>query len=138
VLRRPLPAFLGLAVFDYLAWSWSAAHGPQTLALVCGLTLILLLLTVAWLLVLTLMRFLADRGSLSRRLVMRSGRLLGAPSRRGALIAAGGPGRRHTRFTVRRMGIRRRTARRAAHAPERAGRQAVESGRASPAERIAA
>ena len=135
MLRRPLPVLLGLTVADYLAWSWSVAYGPQVLALICGLTLTLLLLALAWMLVVSLVRVLVDRSVLPRRVVVRSGAALG--SVRAVPTAAVASGRRRAASTVGRMRIRRGAAH-APHVPEHAARQAVESGRPSRAERIAA
>jgi hypothetical protein len=135
VLRRPLPAVLGLTVADYLLWSWSAADGPRVLALVCGLALTLLLLVLAWMLIASLMRFLVDRSPLSRRVEV--GRGAAPASTRGvrAPAVARAVGRRGT-ATVRR--IRRGATRRTPHRADVAAREAVETGHARHAERIAA
>jgi hypothetical protein len=137
VLRRTLPGLLGLTVADYLAWSLSAAYGPQVLALVCGLVLTLLLLALAWMLIVSLGRFLLDRSVLPRRVVIRSGAALGSSARSAFPTAAAASGRRRAASRVRRMRIRR-GAPHAQHLPEHATRQPVDGGRASRAERIAA
>lgn len=135
MLRRPLPAFVGLTVADYLAWSWSAAHGPRIVALFCGLVLTLLILAVVWMLLASLVRFLVDRSLLSRRVVIRHGVALGNAMRSAVPAAAGAAQRRGAAYTVRRMRIRRRPARRMAHQPEHAAR---ESGHVAHGERVAA
>jgi len=137
VLRRPLPALLGLSVADYFAWRLSAAYGPQALALACGLTLTLLLLALAWALVVSLGRFLFDRSALPRRVVVRRGAALRGGARSTIPTAAVASGRRRAASTVRRMRIRR-GAPHVSHLPEHAARQPVDAGRASRAERIAA
>ena len=55
----PLALASGLSLGDYLAWNWSLAHGHQTLALLAGVTLPVALLALAWLVVVSLMRFSA-------------------------------------------------------------------------------
>ena len=136
VLRRPLPVFVGLTIVDYLAWTWSVAHGPQVLALICGLALTPLLLAIAWMVVVAVTRFLADRRALGARRAMRGGVAVGTQQPAAPATAAGPPPRRSAAFSARRL---RRSARRPApHLPEHRGRQAVDTGRASSPERIAA
>ena len=125
---------LGLTAADYLAWSWSAAYGPQVVALVCGLVLTLLLLALAWVLLVSAVRLLARRRPAGSRVVVRHGRSLGARARSSATKAAGP---RRAASGVARLRIRRGGAH-ARRLPEHAGRQPVESARASRHERIAA
>ncbi|MGH2853626.1 MAG: hypothetical protein ACRDLF_05475 [Solirubrobacteraceae bacterium] len=48
-----------LALCDYLLWNWSLSANHDILALVSGMTLIPLLIALAWLLVLAVARLLA-------------------------------------------------------------------------------
>lgn len=137
MLRRPLPVLLGLTVADYLAWRLSAAYGPPALALVSGLTLTLLLIALAWVLVVSLGRFLFDRSVLPRRVVIQRGAALRSTARSAIPMAAVASRRRRAASTVRRMRVRR-GAPHLSHLPEHAARQPVDAGRASRAERIAA
>lgn len=50
-LRRPLAVVSLLALADYLLWNWSLAGSHDILALVAGLTLVPLLIALAWLFV---------------------------------------------------------------------------------------
>ena len=136
VLRRPLPVFVGLTIVDYLAWTWSVAHGPQVLALICGLALTPLLLATAWMVVVAVTRFLADRRTLGARGDARAGVAASADQRSTPPAAAGPARRRSVAFSTRRL--RRGTRTPAPHLPEHRGRQPVDTGRASSAERIAA
>lgn len=43
MLRRPLP-LLAVTIADYLLWRWSAASGPQVVAVITGLALLPLVL----------------------------------------------------------------------------------------------
>jgi hypothetical protein len=114
---------------------WSVAHGPQVLALICGLALTPLLLAIAWMVVVAVTRFLADRRALGARSAARGGVVMG--TQRPAAPPAAAPARRRSAaFSTRRL---RRGARRPApHLPEQRGRQPVDTGRASSPERIAA
>jgi hypothetical protein len=73
VSYRPLAFVSGLTLGDYLLWNWSLNANHDVLALVSGLTLLLLALACTWMLAVTLMRLL---GSSARR------------SGRGAAVAA--------------------------------------------------
>jgi hypothetical protein len=65
VPHRPRRPFLSLAIVallafcDYLLWNWSLGVNHDILALVSGMTLIPLLIALAWLLVLALAHLLA-------------------------------------------------------------------------------
>ena len=50
-LRRPLAVVSLLALADYLLWDWSLGGSHGVIGLVAGLTLVPLLIAVAWLLV---------------------------------------------------------------------------------------
>jgi len=55
-----------LALCDYLLWNWSLSANHDVLALVSGMTLIPLLLALAWLVVLAVGRLLASVAQRSR------------------------------------------------------------------------
>jgi hypothetical protein len=95
---------LGLTGADYLLWSWSLAHGPRTVAFVCGVALVPLLLALVWMLVVRLLRLLADR---LRRAPPLSPRHLLTPraARQSRPIA------QQRRLVMRRRGLARRVAR---------------------------
>jgi hypothetical protein len=116
---------------------WSAAHGPAIVALICGLALAPLLLSVAWLILTSLLRFIADRKLLGGRLVMRHGSAPDSAARPAIAVRGGAPERRRAASTVRRMRIRRGSARGPLRS-EHAAREAADAGHASPAERVAA
>ncbi len=59
-LRPPLAIVLLLALGDYLLWNWSLSANHDILALVSGMTLIPLLIALAWLLVLAVARLITD------------------------------------------------------------------------------
>ncbi len=65
-LRPRLVVVALLALCDYLLWNWSLSADHDILALVSGMTLIPLLLALAWLLVLAVGRLLADVAQRSR------------------------------------------------------------------------
>jgi hypothetical protein len=65
-LRRPLAIVSLLALADYLLWNWSLGGSHDILALVAGLTLVPLLIAVAWLLVKGAMRLLAETARRTR------------------------------------------------------------------------
>lgn len=91
----------GLTAGDYLLWSWSSNGNHAVLALVSGLTLPPLAAACVWLLVLTLVRFIASgarrslagaRGGLiasQRSQRARAARRTTAAPRTGAASAAG-------------------------------------------------
>jgi hypothetical protein len=58
-LRRPLAAVSLLALADYLLWNWSLDGSHDILALVSGLTLVPLLIALAWLIFVGATRLLA-------------------------------------------------------------------------------
>lgn len=57
---RPLAIFLLLAFGDYLLWNWSLNSNRDILALIAGTTLMPLVIAIAWLLVISVARFLAE------------------------------------------------------------------------------
>jgi hypothetical protein len=59
VHRRPVALVLALAAGDYLLWNWSLQSGHDILALISGLTLPPLAITLIWLFVLNVGRLLA-------------------------------------------------------------------------------
>lgn len=65
-LRRPLAIVSLLALVDYLLWNWSLGGSHDILALVAGLTLVPLLIAVAWLLVKGTTRLLAEMARRTR------------------------------------------------------------------------
>jgi len=65
-LRRPLAVVSLLALADYLLWNWSLGGSHDILALVAGLTLVPLLIAVAWLLFRGATRLLADAARRTR------------------------------------------------------------------------
>jgi hypothetical protein len=65
-LRRPLAIVSLLALADYLLWNWSLGGSRDILALVAGLTLVPLLIAVAWLLVRDTTRLLAKTARRTR------------------------------------------------------------------------
>ena len=90
-LRRPLAIVSLLALADYLLWNWSLGGSHDILALVAGLTLVPLLIAVAWLLVKGATGLLAEMARRTRaQPAARSGatRAKAAGSRSRALRAA--------------------------------------------------
>ena len=81
-LRPRLVLVALLALCDYLLWNWSLSANHDILALVSGMTLIPLLIALAWLLVLAATRLLS-------RLAQRSGALSAAGSPVGSRTRAG-------------------------------------------------
>jgi hypothetical protein len=72
-LRRPLAVVSLLALADYLLWNWSLGGDHDILALVAGLTLVPLLIALAWLLVKGTTGLVADAARRSRtRLATRT------------------------------------------------------------------
>jgi hypothetical protein len=59
VHRRPLAIVFVLAVGDYLLWNWSLGGSHDVLALISGLTLVLLVIALLWLVALNAGRLLA-------------------------------------------------------------------------------
>jgi hypothetical protein len=59
VHRRPLAIVFVLAVGDYLLWNWSLGGSHDVLALISGLTLVLLVIALLWLVALSGARLLA-------------------------------------------------------------------------------
>ncbi len=57
--RRPLAIVFVLAVGDYLLWNWSLGGSHDVLALISGLTLVLLVIALLWLVALNAGRLLA-------------------------------------------------------------------------------
>jgi hypothetical protein len=70
VQHRPLALVSVLAVGDYLLWNWSLQGNHDVLALISGLTLVLLAIALIWLVALNVGRLLAGaaqrRGARSR------------------------------------------------------------------------
>ncbi len=58
-LRPRLAIVVLLALCDYLLWNWSLSANHDILALVSGMTLIPLLIALAWLLVIAVARLIA-------------------------------------------------------------------------------
>jgi hypothetical protein len=58
-LRPRLVIVVLLALCDYLLWNWSLSTNHDILALVSGMTLIPLLIALAWLLVIAVARLIA-------------------------------------------------------------------------------
>ena len=56
---RPLVFVFGLTLGDYLLWSWSLNGNHEVLALVSGLTLVLLALACVWMLAVSAARLLS-------------------------------------------------------------------------------
>jgi hypothetical protein len=71
-LRPRLAIVVLLALCDYLLWNWSLSANHDTLALVCGMALIPLLIALAWLLVLGAVRLIASAAQLPRTRRTRS------------------------------------------------------------------
>jgi uncharacterized membrane protein len=55
----PLAIIVVLSLSDYLLWNWSLGANHDIVALVCGMTLIPLLIALLWLLVLAVAHLLA-------------------------------------------------------------------------------
>jgi hypothetical protein len=127
---------LGLAAVDYLAWNWSLAHGPELLALICGLALAPLLIALAWLLAVGSARFLADRFGRGRASGLRRGRAPGAGEPAAAVRATPGLPRRRRMAAGMRGTIRSGVRPRVPYAAEGAGRTKKRG--ASSADKIAA
>jgi len=79
VHHRPVALVSVLAVGDYLLWNWSLQGNHDVLALISGLTLVLLVIALIWLVALNAGRLLA--GAAQRR---------GARARRALRTAAAG------------------------------------------------
>lgn len=78
MFHRPLVFVSGLAVGDYLLWSWSLGGNHDVLALISGLTLPPLAVACLWLLALSLARLIARSarwpvGRLAHRPPLRRG-----------------------------------------------------------------
>jgi hypothetical protein len=86
---RPLAVVVLLALGDYMLWNWSLSTNHDVFALVSGLSLIPLLIALAWLLVVTAARLLA-RIARSRVGVQTDQRIrrAGSPARRPARTSA--------------------------------------------------
>jgi hypothetical protein len=56
--QRPLAVVGVLAFGDYLLWNWSLGANHDVLALVCGMTLIPLLIALVWLLLVAVVRLI--------------------------------------------------------------------------------
>lgn len=82
-LRPRLAAVALLALCDYLLWNWSLSANHDILALVSGMTLIPLLIALAWLLVLTATRLLGHVAQRSRALTAAGSRTFGSRTRAG-------------------------------------------------------
>jgi hypothetical protein len=136
---------LGLTGADYLLWSWSLTHGPQTMALVCGLALVPLLLALVWMLVVRLLRLLghlrhtptlSSRHRTARRVpgqrepIRQSRRLIMRRAGRASRVAHGAAKRRATAAA--------RTPSRVRHPSEQEARQTRADGRPPSSDRLAA
>jgi hypothetical protein len=82
-LRPRLVIVALLALGDYLLWNWSLSANHDILALVSGMTLIPLLLALAWLIVLAVARLLAGVAQRSRAPHAGLGRHVAAGARAG-------------------------------------------------------
>jgi hypothetical protein len=82
-LRPRLAAVALLALCDYLLWNWSLSANHDILALVSGMTLIPLLIALAWLVVLTVTRLLGHVAQRSRALSTAGSRTTGSRTRGG-------------------------------------------------------
>jgi hypothetical protein len=71
---RPLVVVALLALGDYLLWNWSLGANHDIVALVCGMTLIPLLIALAWLFVVAVTRLIAHTARRPRAGVVRAGR----------------------------------------------------------------
>lgn len=80
-LRPRLVVVALLALCDYLLWNWSLSANHDILALVSGMTLIPLLIALAWLLVLAVTRLLGQLAQRSRVLSISGGRTTGSRTR---------------------------------------------------------
>jgi hypothetical protein len=89
-LRPRLVIVTLLALCDYLLWNWSLSANHDILALVSGMTLIPLLLALAWLIVLAVGRLLAGVAQRSRARHAGLGRRVAAGARGGATAGATG------------------------------------------------
>jgi hypothetical protein len=87
-LRPRLVIVALLALCDYLLWNWSLSANHDILALVSGMTLIPLLLALAWLVVLAVGRLLADVAQRSRTRRVGLGRRVAGSARTGAAAGA--------------------------------------------------
>jgi hypothetical protein len=83
-LRPRLVIVALLTLGDYLLWNWSLSANHDILALVSGMTLIPLLLALAWLIVLAVARLLAGVAQRSRAPHAGLGRHVAASARAGA------------------------------------------------------
>jgi hypothetical protein len=89
VHHRPVALVSVLALGDYLLWNWSLQGNHDVLALISGLTLVLLAIALVWLVALNAGRLLARiaqrpaarRGAAHTRAAPRSTRRGGAPAR---------------------------------------------------------
>ncbi len=89
-LRPRLVIVALLALCDYLLWNWSLSANHDILALVSGMTLIPLLLALAWLLVLAVAHLLAGLAQRSRARHAGPGRRVAAGTRAGATAGSMG------------------------------------------------
>ncbi len=95
-LRPRLVIVALLALCDYLLWNWSLSANHDILALVSGMTLIPLLLALAWLVVLAVARLLASVAQRSRARHAGLGRHVATGTRASATggVTASGEGGR--------------------------------------------
>ncbi len=91
MLLLPLGVMLLLAGGDYELWSWSLASDHDVLALVCGLTLAPLSITLLWLALLCAARVLKRAAAEPRREPWRSAMSARSQRRAGATAAAAEP-----------------------------------------------
>jgi hypothetical protein len=102
VQHRPLALVSVLAVGDYLLWNWSLQGSHDVLALISGLTLVLLVIALIWLVVLNVGRLLAgaaqrrsahargaDVGAVRTAAARRRGARPARSTRRGAVVRGG-------------------------------------------------
>jgi hypothetical protein len=61
VFQRPLVFVTGVTLLAYLLWTWAVAAGQGVVALVAGLSLVLLLAACVWLFALAAARVVARR-----------------------------------------------------------------------------
>ncbi|HSZ68781.1 MAG TPA: hypothetical protein VK756_00315 [Solirubrobacteraceae bacterium] len=129
-LRRPLAVVALLSIADYALWNWSLGGNHDVLALVAGLTLVPLLIALAWLLFVGTTRAVAEATRRTRSISLAS-RRRNAPARRAT--------------AARRRGTKRATTPSRAAAESRAARpraaahaDAGEASPASPSSKLAA
>ncbi|MGA2163611.1 MAG: hypothetical protein ABSH36_04005 [Solirubrobacteraceae bacterium] len=86
-----------LAIGDYLLWNWSVGANYDVIALVAGVTLIPLLIALAWLVVVATARLLAHAAHRPRATsAAEPHRALGDPTPATATVAAGRTGSEST------------------------------------------